>query len=385
MIQYKLIKCYPGSPKLGTIHSEDHHLFRGIEYYNDAPEYWQKVDEPKFEAGKWYKENQSFKDTMIVYVVSVNGEDSLKVYGFDGYGKWFDNSDDFGDSGLAEATPQEIENALVCEAKKRGYVNGNYKCLIGTTFDGDMKDFFFDTKDNSLRITVREARNNCVFRDGKWAEIIKEEVDYEILSFKGTISGVIYEIQPNKKYVGIGVSHNYTLEECLSNYNGKFEIFSVKRLSDGSVFTIGDKYYAPSDRDRAEEIITRFEIAEFKDEIKVFCDDSFGYYLLEHIQKLPKKDPLFTTEDGVDVFIGDYFWYVGDEFTINNGKAFDKGIRSYVKHFSTKEKAEEYILLNKPCLSLNDLLFLWKDCITTTGLNDTRFYNKVKALAKSKL
>ena len=41
-----------------------------------------------------------------------------------------------------------------------------------------------------------------------------------------------------------------------------------------------------------------------------------------------------------------------DDNTLLNNRIF---FNSDYKHFSTKEKAEEYILYNKPCLSLNDI------------------------------
>ena len=51
---------------------------------------------------------------------------------------------------------------------------------------------------------------------------------------------------------------------------------------------------------------------------------------------------------------------------------------TYLKYFSTKEKAEEYILMNKPCLSINDLQFLKREAIIYWD-------NKLKDLVKTKL
>jgi hypothetical protein len=41
MIQYR-IKEYPGSPKLEFSHNEKHSNFKGFEYYDSFPEFWQK-------------------------------------------------------------------------------------------------------------------------------------------------------------------------------------------------------------------------------------------------------------------------------------------------------------------------------------------------------
>jgi len=57
MIQYKLIKEFPGSPKLETIEwykttdlgSTSGNEWRGTEYYNSYPEFWQKVEEVDYQ------------------------------------------------------------------------------------------------------------------------------------------------------------------------------------------------------------------------------------------------------------------------------------------------------------------------------------------------
>jgi hypothetical protein len=74
------------------------------------------------------------------------------------------------------------------------------------------------------------------------------------------------------------------------------------------------------------------------------------------------KTSLFITEDGVETFDGDEYWKVinficyhvnssvGDEGKSNEARLDGKEL------FSTKELAKEYILMNKPCLSLNDVI-----------------------------
>jgi hypothetical protein len=75
--------------------------------------------------------------------------------------------------------------------------------------------------------------------------------------------------------------------------------------------------------------------------------------------------PLFTTEDGVDVFleIGQEFFTIGDNWTLSKTKITENNLgfdfvkyNSYMrKIFSTKEAAEEFIVENKPCLSYNEI------------------------------
>tara|TARA_R110002124_G_scaffold281430_1_gene455641 strand:+ start:927 stop:1265 length:339 start_codon:yes stop_codon:yes gene_type:complete len=77
-----------------------------------------------------------------------------------------------------------------------------------------------------------------------------------------------------------------------------------------------------------------------------------------------KKEKLFCTEDGVDIFEGDIVYEVK-----SNGKIKKEPLEwtpskyhlNYINNktnmsFSTKKAAEEYILMNKPCLTLNEML-----------------------------
>ena len=76
------------------------------------------------------------------------------------------------------------------------------------------------------------------------------------------------------------------------------------------------------------------------------------------------KQPLFTTEDGVDIFESDEFYNTWDlkipnkEIAVSRKKDFynEKPVNKHCIYFSTKEAAEEYILMHKPCLSLKEVL-----------------------------
>jgi len=85
----------------------------------------------------------------------------------------------------------------------------------------------------------------------------------------------------------------------------------------------------------------------------------------EWLQEKEVKPVLFTTEDGVDIREGDNFYML---FTAPDGigKAYVTRARKellplhiYQKTFSRKELAEHWILMNKPILSLNDILSVW--------------------------
>jgi hypothetical protein len=98
----------------------------------------------------------------------------------------------------------------------------------------------------------------------------------------------------------------------------------------------------------------------------------------------PVKKPLFTTEDGVDIFEDDDCYIIHNWFPLKT-KAFSNDCgntkTAYKFVFSTKEAAEEYILMNKPCLSINDVLSMNQWNLTETKTSTT---NKLKKLVKSK-
>jgi len=191
-----------------------------------------------------------------------------------------------------------------------------------------------------------------------WQKII--EKDYEVLSYSDNNN--IFTIEDNS--------------EILERLN--FKIHSVKRLSDGEVFTIGDIVKCEDCKGK----ITSLEI--YGNDIYLTGIDNqmpFGYTICKALDcfEIPQKvkQPLFTTEDGVDIFEGDKIFSIDrtklifkDIDRVIKSKYFERS--SVYKYFSTKEKAEEYILMNKPCLSFNDIKTIFKKMnkINTNNLTE---------------
>lgn len=68
------------------------------------------------------------------------------------------------------------------------------------------------------------------------------------------------------------------------------------------------------------------------------------------------KEPLFTTEDGVDIYMDDSYWSVGTTFNTCELKGNNlSGKTSTFKYFSTRAKALDYISMNKPRYSEKDI------------------------------
>ena len=164
-----------------------------------------------------------------------------------------------------------------------------------------------------------------------WEKVVKK--DYEILCIKHKESKCFYRNSIDLRNLNL------------------YDIHSVKRLSDGKVFNIGDNAITALNN---YGTITAFEIKSNVMYIRT-NNSSKGTFSC-NIKDLKVFKKLFTTEDGVDIFKNTKFWYI-DNFIIKTyiTREFSE-IESSYKKFSTKEKAEEYILLNKPCICLKDLI-----------------------------
>jgi len=108
------------------------------------------------------------------------------------------------------------------------------------------------------------------------------------------------------------------------------------------------------------------------------------------------KGYLFITEDNVIIYEGDYYYSVNNKFC-HSGK--NNGLGGYhpgtgEKYFSTMDAASEYILCNKPLLSLDEV---FSKCNVDYGQPDShplsaslkKFkilrFEELKELAKQKL
>jgi len=189
-----------------------------------------------------------------------------------------------------------------------------------------------------------------------WEEIIEKE--YKILSFyqdfrDTNIPGETYiwltdQVKGDGYWSRLGyVTSPLTTEEILEKKG--YKIHSVKRLSDGEIFTIGDICY-PINTNYNKHPITKFWF-DIPEQLRV---DSENYSMsIDTIIKV--KKPLLTTEDGVDIFEGDVFSIVYSDLSVNYMVTDISLIKLGCKVFSTIENANDYIIENKACLSLNEI------------------------------
>lgn len=209
------------------------------------------------------------------------------------------------------------------------------------------------------------------FNDGNWEEIIDRK--YLITSFVYTIFNQIYkqDSQLKDEYcLEDGRKPFYSLAYCLK-HNSLFKIRSVKRLIDGLEFQLGEKVKTAKDN---------FIIKEFKingGETLVLFEETFEHDGLDLIQKYVA--PTFTTTDGASLKEGDAIWFINDWHPNWRYLKFNT-THPETKYFSTKEAAEEWLKLNKPKYSLEDI----KKCypIPKNTPNYIMFINSIKELNK---
>lgn len=150
------------------------------------------------------------------------------------------------------------------------------------------------------------------------------------------------------------------IHELLLHTSDMKIIYSVLRKSDGVVFTVGDRLNK-YDADIKEFYIEGGKMKIISDAKGKGCVTSRLLWELEALsQPLPKRTKLFTTEDRVDIFEGDDFfcvngvWEIFDRYEASQEQY--EILKSHCKFFAHEENGKEYITLNKPILSIMDIL-----------------------------
>ena len=231
-----------------------------------------------------------------------------------------------------------------------------------------------------------------------WKEI--EEKNYEILTMKGSMEegGNLYKVNDD----GTVNPWGNPMKSVEGALNSGYTIHSIKRTSDGEIFTIGDLVMLDASWKSGDTYISKITLD--KDDKIVFEIRQEKYnssYPKAHLDEWTKINTiLFRTEDGVDIRKGDRYFVIENVLLIphvsrNNIKEFscdDSGRhlnfinKPYFKIFSTKEAAEEYLIMNKPCLSLKEVLESYKFFhVAGQYLNQTATLIALRKLIKEKI
>lgn len=106
----------------------------------------------------------------------------------------------------------------------------------------------------------------------------------------------------------------------------------------------------------------------------------------EFFEEIIERHPLLITHDGVELFEGDSVWgfytgfgYIFEQIDLKRAKE-----EQWLK-FSSREKAEDYIILNKPVLSINDLKNIRSDFPESSSSSVSVTYGALRQLVKSRL
>ena len=134
-------------------------------------------------------------------------------------------------------------------------------------------------------------------------------------------------------------------------------------------------------------------IDKYNDNVKRFASKQ---KVLEFIKDF-NKEPILTTFDNVELFNQDVYYFIWLNKPAH-GQEINKVYKAIVRpleedaswssdavFFSTKESAEDYILLNKPILSLNDLISVWGNNKDFDVYKESPMFKNFKNLAKTKM
>jgi hypothetical protein len=346
MKKFKLIREYPGSPKLGTelTPKTDMHVTNTNNYYwegswfnpSDFPEFWEEVVAPDYE----------------VYQVSYATE--IRTLYNRGYR--------IHPAGIGFDLDYLLSNGGKIHSVKR--LSDEKIFTVGDRIDiGGRNGMFFRTisminisSDGTLVIDHEHGGLTNSKSNGIFNKIEPAPLDYEILS---------YAKKDNPKC--------HTMKRRGGERHDEFwNIRVVKRLSDGEIFAIGNiiQTYQGGSQHKIESI----SLAEGKDSLKqgIWVNYQGGSQHFSNTIKV--KEKLLTTEDGVDIYVGDQTWILHKNswhlspkpIKHNNESWFQSGEPAHWS-FSNIEAAKAYILNNKPCLSLDDIRRTLT--LTTTQIN----------------
>lgn len=141
--------------------------------------------------------------------------------------------------------------------------------------------------------------------------------------------------------------HNYKVEDFINN--PKYVIYSVKRLTDKEVFSIGDEIYSIRNPHKNK---IKIESIKLINEVQIYlehCPLEFAH----HVKQL-----LFTTEDNKPIYKGTTYVIVElPSYKIRKSIGMD-GAMEHINqlYFSTEDSAKEYIIHKKQLFSLDEII-----------------------------
>lgn len=246
-------------------------------------------------------------------------------------------------------------------------------CKIGTeiVYNHSLDNFIYNVETptaNDIAIIPLEG----IIRTSRWSTTLFEnykeyyqeiiEKEYEILTLSDGGTLVSYDKSEIGTY-NVPMNIHYSTKElwleCFLRHNF-WKIYSVKRVSDGEVFIINDKIFIGLSQ--SYEIKSINISNQYKGGISIEISLG-GYFSIMDIKKC--KIPLFTTEDGVDIFDIEtsVFEVIKCNLHLNRNIPYGCANHNLGENFpslvfSNEESAQNYIDLMKPKYSKKDIIDL---------------------------
>lgn len=208
--------------------------------------------------------------------------------------------------------------------------------------------------------TFKASKQQSVFKDWEIVEVV----------FKKT--GVKSKKLDDGMWQIDGTHFSYIPDVIVDD---SVDIFAVKRLSDGEVFSVGDV------------VKWDLSILQGKNGDEVYKIDTFNIFhdrmfinnqniCIDYLIK--ERKCLFTTLDNLPIYEGDEYWFFYPNYEVCKSV----GKKAFVpsnKTFSTEDAANEYILTKKCLLSLSEIGSVVGGDISRNKIEELR------KIAKSKL
>lgn len=213
----------------------------------------------------------------------------------------------------------------------------------------------------------------------EWNDALAEKFakEYRFSSSRISLEMFKADNQPKEK----DIPKDYQLMEvgCKCDIG---KIFSVKRLSDGEIFSIDDRL---ADMEIGEEYIDGFKLNYKGNDVWVSVNMKKGYGVsLDSAKMFKPKVPLFFSYKNEPIYDNDTYWFVNNHFIKLKHTAYKDLIpNTNYARFLNENDCDDYVLQTKPIeLTFNDLESLFtEEEIYPYGV----FRNKLKDFFKSKI
>ena len=326
MKKYELIKEYPGSLKLGTIvdrrgsfvyfdvnspNINNTILQNYVEnYVENYPDYWKEIIE-NYKILSYYNHNMPH----LIFMLMANGK---FMYG-----------------------NHELSEKHGCYIHSIKRLSDGEVFTIGDIVQDSLTDRLTGNAFQEITYFYPGEKIICQAKSGTTMPLNTiRHPKFEILSYICTHSKIIRE--------------SSTFDKAQFGGNSVWKIYSVKRLFDDEIFKIMDYCHIQFNGCSGEKFINSLYIN--KDGYLRVCFNGVESPL-NNLTKKEFNPTLFTTEDGVDVKKGDNYCAVFYDFKYLEQEAI-KNYKLDNAHwrFSTRDLAEQFIIMNKPCLSITDVM-----------------------------